>query len=210
MPIGGLATPTLADEIVRLEPLAHAHEAGMAAAVAGPRETFGWTSVPTVESVPDYIDTQLRKSEEGDFAPFAQIDAASDRIVGHTSYLTPRWWPDGRLYAIEVGTTWLTPSAQGTAINSAAKLLLFRHAFETWGVERIDLKTDARNERSRAGIVAVGGRFEGVLRAWQPSVAQGETGVLRDTAMFSILAAEWPEVERMLAERIARKRGTSR
>lgn len=105
-----------------------------------------------------------------------------------------------------MGSTWLTPAARGTAVNSGSKLALFAWAFEEWGVARLDIKTDARNDRARAGIAAVGGRFEGVLRSWQPSAADGEDGRPRDTAMFSITADEWPEARRALEERVARKR----
>ena len=100
----------------------------------------------------------------------AQIRLGDDQAVGCTAYWDPRPWP-GRsaLAAIEVGFTWLVASAQGTGINAEAKLLLFRHAFEHLGVARVDLKTDARNERSRRAIAGLGAHFEGVLRSWSPS-----------------------------------------
>src|SRR3989442_136733 len=109
------------------------------------------------------------------------------------------------LCAIEIGFTWLAASAQGAGINPEAKLLLFRHAFEQWGVVRVDLKTDARNMRSRAAIEALGARFEGVLRNWSQSWAAGEEGQLRDSAMFSVIASEWPECRRRLEERLSRR-----
>ncbi|MBO9578288.1 MAG: GNAT family N-acetyltransferase [Microbacteriaceae bacterium] len=192
----------LENAVVRLEPLRPDHAAGLAAALDGSRDSFGWTPVPTPQTAEAVVAEELAR---GDFWPFVQIDRASGEIVGHTSYLTPRRWPDGRLFAIEIGSTWLNAAAQGTAINSAAKLLLLAHAFETVGVERVDLKTDARNERSRAGIVAIGATFEGVLRGWQPSGAPGEEGRVRDTAMHSITAAEWPDVRARLEARLARK-----
>lgn len=110
---------------------------------------------------------------------------------------------DDGLCAIEVGFTWLARSAQGTGLNPEAKLLLFRHAFETWGVARVDLKTDARNSRSRAAIEAVGARFEGVLRNSSRSWVPGEDGRLRDTAIFSIIDTEWPDCRSRLEERVA-------
>ena len=82
--------------------------------------------------------------------------------------------PDGRLYAVEIGSSWLSPAVRGTAINPAAKLLLMTQAFEDWGVVRLDIKTDARNEVARRAIAGTGARFEGVLHAWQPSLAPGE------------------------------------
>jgi hypothetical protein len=107
------------------------------------------------------------------------------------------------LCAIEVGWTWLAASAQGTGINLEAKLLLFTYAFETLGVVRVDLKTDARNERSRRAIERLGARFEGILRRWSPSRAPGEEGMLRDSAIFSVIAEEWPTVKSALTIRLA-------
>ncbi|SFO16229.1 hypothetical protein SAMN04487980_11012 [Streptomyces sp. cf124] len=95
-------------------------------------------------------------------------------------------------------------STQGTGVNTEAKYLMFRHAFENWNVARVDLKTDARNGRSRAAIEGVGARFEGVLRNWSPSWAPGEDGRLRDSAMFSVTAAEWPLSRTRLEQKIAR------
>jgi N-acetyltransferase len=104
---------------------------------------------------------------------------------------------------VEIGFTWLAASAQGTGINPEAKLLLFTYAFETLGVSRVDLKTDARNERSRRAIATAGAHFEGVLRSWSASWAPGEEGKLRDSAMFSVIATEWPAVKSSLAARVA-------
>src|SRR4051812_26647629 len=101
--------------------------------------------------------------------------------------------PDG----VEIGSTWLAASAQRTAINSEAKLLMLRHAFETWGVHRVTLKTDARNQRSRDAIERLGAKLDGVLRAWQRAADDGP----RDTAVFSILKAEWPLVRARLERR---------
>jgi RimJ/RimL family protein N-acetyltransferase len=127
--------------------------------------------------------------------------------VGCTAYWDPRTWAnsDG-LRAIEVGFTWLAGSVQGTGINAEAKLLLLlllRYAFETLGVVRVDLKTDARNQRSRAAIADLGAQFEGVLRNWSRSWAAGEEGKLRDSALFSVIEAEWPTVKSALAARVA-------
>lgn len=197
----------LEDSIVRLEPLRAGHAKGIAEAASGSRDTYGYTSVPMPETAGDWVAETIARPE---FWPFAQVDAASGRVVGHTAYLTPRWWADGRLLAIEIGATWLHPSAQGTGINSAAKALLLRNAFEALGVERVDIKTDARNARARAGIIAIGATFEGVLRRWQPSGAPGEVTRARDTAMFSITSDEWPAVRDRLAVRVrAKTRGAT-
>ena len=137
-------------------------------------------------------------------APFAQIRKSDSRAVGCTAFWDPRRWP-GRsdLCAIEIGWTWLSASAQRTGINLESKLMLMRHAFEVLGVVRVDLKTDARNQRSRTAIEALGAQFEGVLRNWSPSHAPGEEGLLRDSAMFSVTDADWPDVEATLRRRLA-------
>ena len=127
--------------------------------------------------------------------------------MGCTGLWDPRTWP-GRheLRAVEIGWTWLAASAQGTAINAEAKLLLLTHAFETLGVTRVDLKTDARNQRSRRAIELIGAHFEGILRSWSPSWAPGEEGRLRDSAMFSVIAPEWSAVKATLQDRVTATR----
>jgi RimJ/RimL family protein N-acetyltransferase len=107
-------------------------------------------------------------------------------------------------YAVEIGWTWLGPGARGTGINAESKLLLLTYAFETWRVARVDLKTDARNERSRRAIEGLGAQFEGVLRSWQPSLAPGEESLMRDAALFSLLADEWPAAKAALRARLDR------
>ncbi|WP_213450346.1 GNAT family N-acetyltransferase [Rhizomonospora bruguierae] len=201
-----LTGPVLEGDLVRLEPLAHGHAADLAVAVEEDRAAYAFTWVPTAAEVGGYIDAQLARAAVGRLAPYAQVSTATGRAIGATAYWDPRPWPDGTgLAAIEVGFTWLAASAQGTGINTEAKLLLFSHAFEQWGVARVDLKTDARNRRSRAAIAGVGARFEGVLRNWSRSWAPGEGGLLRDSALYSIVAAEWPEVRARLTERLARR-----
>ncbi len=189
---------------MRLEPLDHGHTADLAAAAEEHRGTYAYTWVPRAHEVGDYVDAQLARAATGRLAPYAQVSVATGRAVGATSFWEPRCWrSDDRLDAVEVGFTWLGASAQGTGINAEAKLLLFRHAFDTWGVSRVDLKTDARNARSRAAIQSVGARFEGVLRNWSRSWAPGEEGRLRDSAIFSVTVREWPECRRRLEERVA-------
>ena len=163
--------------------------------------------MPTAAEVGDYIDAQLTRAAAGELLPYAQVAKVSGRAVGATAYWDPRLWPDrDELHAIEVGFTWLAASAQGTGLNAEAKLLLFAHAFETWRVARVDLKTDARNTLSRKAIEGTGARFEGVLRRWSRSWAPGEVGLLRDSAMFSIIDAEWPACRTSLEARLARTR----
>ncbi|MEE4542437.1 GNAT family protein [Streptomyces sp. V4-01] len=200
-----LEAPVLDGTLVRLEPLDRRHVPDLAAAVAQDRGSYGFTWVPTADEVAGYVDTQRGRAATGRLAPYAQVERATGRAVGVTSYWDPRPWPDGEgLCAVEVGFTWLAPSAQGTGLNTDAKLLLFRNAFENWAVARVDLKTDARNARSRAAIEAVGARFEGVLRNWSRSWVPGEDGRLRDSAIFSVVAQEWPDCRSHLEQRLAR------
>jgi RimJ/RimL family protein N-acetyltransferase len=199
-----LEGPVLEGESVRLEPLDHRHAADLADAAEENRGTYAFTWVPRAGEVRDYIDAQLARAASGRLAPYAQVSVATGRAVGATAYWEPRHWrSEEQLDAIEVGFTWLGASAQGTGVNAEAKLLLFRHAFEQWHVSRVDLKTDARNDRSRAAIESVGARFEGVLRNWSRSWAPGEDGRLRDSAIFSITATEWPECRERLENRVA-------
>ncbi|MEU0671813.1 GNAT family protein [Streptomyces sp. NPDC006172] len=202
-----LEGPVLEGALVRLEPLEHRHADELAVAAEENRGTYAYTWVPRADEVGDYVDAQLARAATGRLAPYAQISLATGRAVGATSYWEPRsWLAEDRLDAVEIGFTWLADSAQGTGVNAEAKYLLLRHAFEEWGVSRVDLKTDARNSRSRAAIERVGARFEGVLRNWSRSWAPGEDGRLRDTAIFSITAQEWPERRVRLEERVARFR----
>ena len=204
-----LSCDALSGDVVRLEPLTPGHVPGLrrAAEGAGPN---AFAAVPTPDEVEDYVARSLARRDAGAYAPFAQIEAATGRVVGHTAYLTPRWMDGGRLFAVEIGSTWLAPAARGTAVNPAAKLLLMTQAFESWGVERLDIKTDARNAAARGAIAALGATFEGILRAWQPSLAPGEEGRTRDTAMFAITPQQWPGVRTRLVERIERRSTSSK
>ena len=204
-----LTCGALAGNIVRLEPLSPEHVPGLQMAAEG-AATSPFATVPAPETVADYVAHSLARRDTGTYAPFAQVEVATGRVVGHTAYLTPRWMPDGRLFAVEVGSSWLSPTARGTAINPAAKLLLLAQALEDWGVDRVDIKTDARNAVARGAIAALGATFEGVLRAWQPSLAPGEEGRTRDTAMFAITPEQWPGVRTRLVERIERRSTSSK
>ncbi|WP_328485640.1 GNAT family N-acetyltransferase [Streptomyces zaomyceticus] len=198
-----LEGPVLEGALVRLEPLGRHHAAGLAEAAEENRDTYAFTPVPRREEVDAYVEARLAAAATGVLAPYAQVSVATGRPVGHTSFLDPRPWPSGEgLCAVEIGYTWLAASAQGTGINREAKYLLLRHAFEHWGAARVDLKTDARNARSRAAIAGAGATFEGVLRNWSRSWAPGEDG-LRDTAMFSVVSSEWPARRAALEERLA-------
>jgi N-acetyltransferase len=104
----------------------------------------------------------------------------------------------------EIGATWLAPSAQRTAVNTEAKLLMLTHAFDVWGVQRLQIKTDARNQRSRDAIAGLGATFEGILRNYQAGQGDLGAGTIRSTAMFSIVPDEWPEVRDRLQARLAK------
>ncbi|HEX4092301.1 MAG TPA: GNAT family protein [Trebonia sp.] len=197
-----LDVPPLSGSLVRIEPLSAGHVPDLIEAAEENRASYGFTWVPGADGVADYVREQQARVG---LTPFAQIRLADGKAIGCTAYWDVRTWADSdRLRAIEIGFTWLAASAQGTGINPEAKLLLFTHAFETLGVVRVDLKTDARNERSRRAIAALGAQFEGVLRQWSPSWVAGEEGKLRDSALFSVIDQEWPAVKIALEARVAR------
>lgn len=197
-----LDVPVLHGSFVRLEPLAMSHAPDLARAAEEDRSSYGFTLVPRATEVNAYLEAQFARGSDG-LTPFAQVRMRDGSAVGCTALWDPRTWPGRQdLRAVEVGWSWLAASAQGTGINVEAKLLLFTYAFETLGVVRVDLKTDARNERSRRAIERLGARFEGVLRNWSPSWAPGEEGMLRDSAMFSVIATEWPTVKSAMASRL--------
>lgn len=204
---------------VRLEPLAAAHAAGLAEAAAGARSAYTWVPGGPADAR-RYVEAALAGARAGRAVPFVIRHAASGRIAGSTRFLDldvftwpPPWPPgvgrgpepsDGQPPTVaEIGSTWLAADLRGTGVNPACKLLLLAHAFETWGVARVTLKTDARNKASRAAIDRLGASFEGVRRAHGPAT----DGTIRDTAYFSILAAEWPAVRGRLEDRLRQRSG---
>jgi N-acetyltransferase len=193
----------LSGEHVRLEPLALEHVPGLVVAAAEDRATYNWTMVPSGETeLRAVVDGAARERVAGTRLGFAtRLDG---RIVGSTSFLDPQRWPGGPpgrgLDSIEIGATWLAASAQRTVANTEAKLLMLVHAFEVYGVQRVVLNTDARNERSRAAIARIGATFEGVLHGFR----YGVEGTPRDTATFAIPARQWPEVRTRLEARLMR------
>lgn len=198
---------TLADDVVLLEPLSLDHVAGLLEASTARRDTYGLTLVPATEkAMRAYVELGLWERARGVSIPFATRDAGTQRILGSTRFMNiERWtWPPpgsplqrtaDHADAVEIGSTWLTQDAQRTAVNTHAKRLMLTHAFEVWEVRRVSLKTDARNVRSRTAIERLGARFDGVLRAHMPAF----DGAVRDTAFYSIPAAEWPEVKTRLS-----------
>ncbi|MEV4361703.1 GNAT family protein [Nonomuraea sp. NPDC049625] len=195
-----LDVPVLSGDLVRLEPLAMRHAPDLAEAAEEDRSSYDFTLVPRAREIPDYLAAQLVRDG---LTPFAQVRLSDGKAVGCTGLWDPRRWPDRPdLRAIEIGFTWLAASAQGTGINAEAKLLLLSYAFDTLGVARVDLKTDARNHRCRQALERLGIPFEGVLRAWSMSWARGEEGKIRDSAMFAVVAEDWPTVKPALQARL--------
>lgn len=201
----GLEVPMLVGNLVRVEPLSMQHADELTATAEEDRSSYGFTKVPRGSAeIEEYIRDQMTRANQGELIPFAQIRLTDGRAVGSTSYLSIRFRPEKPdPFAVEIGSTWLGASAQRTGINTETKLLLLEHAFNTWPVARVDLKTDARNVRSRNAIEALGAQFEGVLRNWQPSLVIGEEDRYRDSAMFSILDSEWPDTESRLRQRLS-------
>jgi N-acetyltransferase len=194
---------------VRLEPLTAGHARDLLAAASGPRETYGFTTVPADEpAMAAYIEAALREQRAGRALPFATVAKATGRVVGSTRFGNIEFWawPPGNANqrgedtpdVVEIGWTWLAADAQRTPLNTEAKLLMLAHAFETWRVHRVSLMTDSRNERSRRAILRLGARFDGVIRAQRP----GSDGMIRSTAAFSILDSEWPTVKEQLRARL--------
>jgi N-acetyltransferase len=200
-----LAVAPLSGRFVRLEPLTAAHVDDLAAAADADRDTYAYTTVPRGRAgVVAYVDAISAAVETGETIAFAQIRTVDGAAMGVTRFLTFRNRSGEHVpYAVEIGGTWLGASAQRTGLNVEAKLLLLQHAFDVWHVGRVDFKTDARNERSRAAIAALGAEFEGVLRNWQPSHAIGEDDRLRDTALYAVVDSDWPSVRARLVERLA-------
>jgi len=191
-------SPTLEGELVRLEPLTAAHEEGLWEASRDAR-TWEWLSIAqpqTREQLRAFLDTALANAGAGTELPLVTIGREDGRVIGSTRYLALR--PDHR--SVEIGWTWLTPEAWGTGANVEAKLLMLDHAFTHWGCLRVELKTDARNERSRGAMAALPAQFEGVHRKHM-LVRDGER---RDSAWYSVLDEEWPAVRANLLRRLGR------
>jgi RimJ/RimL family protein N-acetyltransferase len=203
--------PVLTGSHIRLEPLSLVHADGLVAASAGDPALYQWSAVPIGrDAVLRYIETALVWREAGTALAFATVSTAGGTVLGSTRFFDmERWpWPKGDPRhgrgdpdVCEIGHTWLTQSAIRTAANTEAKFLMLAHAFEVWGVLRVCLHTDARNQRSQAAIERIGGKFEGVLRAHRMAA----DFIPRDSHRYSILASEWPEVKRRLTGLLARK-----
>lgn len=197
---------------VTLRPLRADDAEALAAASGESRASYQWNPVPNgLAEAHKYIARALTMKARGQRFPFAV--EWKQRVVGTTSYseFQPWEWPPenplqraDRPDSCEVGYTWYAASAQRTSCNTESKLLLLQHAFETWHVHRVSLKTDQRNERSRNAITRLGCTFEGILRDHLP----GADGTLRSSAQFSMIIAEWPAAKQRLLERLATHRSS--
>jgi RimJ/RimL family protein N-acetyltransferase len=183
---------------VRLEPLAREHHDGLVAAASdGELWTLWFTSVPEPEQAHAYISAALAGQQAGHMLPWAVRDLASGAIVGSTRFhdIVPT------VERVEIGYTWYARRCQKTHVNSACKLLLLGHAFDALKCAVVGFRTDNFNFASQQAIAALGAKKDGVIRHHQPR----RDGSARDTVMFSILAAEWPDVKRHLELRLIRR-----
>jgi len=208
-PAAAIQPVTLEGRFVRLEPLEAAHAPALVEAANLDRATYQWTHVPHDEpSMQEYVRAAIDLRSRSEALPFATVRAHDGTVLGSTRFANFEWhaWPtgnpnrrDGRPDGVEIGWTWLSAEAQRTPINTEAKLLMLRHAFEHWGVRVVRLKTDARNSRSRAAIERIGCQFDGILRAHSP----GTDGALRDSAYYSMLDTGWPAAMAALEARLS-------
>ena len=194
-----LSPVTLEGHGVRLEPLAAEHEAGLAAAVSDGRLWELWyTAVPEPAQVGRYVADALAGQAAGHMLPWAVRELATGQIAGSTRYhdvVAP-------IDRVEIGYTWYAARWQRSHVNTACKLLLLTHAFEAVGCRVVGLRTDNFNFRSQRAIEALGAKRDGVIRHHQAR----KDGTARDSVMYSILSAEWPDVRRHLTSRLERRR----
>lgn len=200
-----LEQPTLRGQHIRLEPLAERHIAGLALVTAGDTTLYQWTQVPQGEDAARrYVATALAMRDAGTAVPFATVRQGDGAVIGSTRFFDlERWaWPAGHARhgraapdVGEIGYTWLAPGAVRSGANTEAKVLMLGQAFEHWGLLRVCLHTDERNTRSRAAMERIGCRFEGILRGHRMAA----DFIARDSARYSIVAAEWPEVKARFA-----------
>ncbi|MBL4628801.1 MAG: GNAT family N-acetyltransferase [Roseicyclus sp.] len=189
---------TLTGQYVSLVPLSHTHhDALVAASEAGQMHKLWYTTVPSADGMAAEISRRLSQRDAGTMLPFTQVDA-SGTPVGMTTFMhidhdTPR---------VEIGSTWIGPSAQRGPLNTEAKRLLLAHAFEVWGCLAVDFRTHRLNLQSRHAIERLGAQLDGILRAHM----RMSDGTIRDTAVYSVTAPEWPTVRSHLDWLIAKPR----
>jgi RimJ/RimL family protein N-acetyltransferase len=189
---------SLEGSVVRLEPIRHEHaELFWEVAKNDLEDIFRW--IPYSMKTPDHFRKLIEKAfdeqERGDSVVLATVGRQSGRVIGSTRYMNI----DRANHRVEIGSTWIAPAWQRTAVNTEAKYLMLRQAFEVWKCIRVELKTDALNEKSRNAILRIGATQEGTLRRHLIT----HTGRVRDTVYFSILDHEWPEVKAKLEARLS-------
>lgn len=188
---------TLENEFVKLESLSIAHsEALIEAASDGKLWELWYTSVPSEQTIAEYIKTALDAQSRGLALPFVVVDKANNTIVGSTRFCNA----DPTNKRLEIGYTWYAKRVQRSAINTACKSLLLEHAFEKLSCIAVEFRTHWHNQASRQAIARLGAKQDGVLRNHQ----QLADGSFRDTVVFSIINSEWPAVKRALAHKLAR------
>lgn len=188
---------TFTGRLVRVVPLAAEHEAGLVEA-AGDPEMFAWMPVDMASSrdaLRDWLSSSLAAARDGSAVPFAIVAADTGAVLGSTRFLELRL----EHLRAEIGWTWVARPAWSTGVNIETKLLLLEHAFERAGLRRVEFKTDARNERSRGALLALGATFEGILRKHMVIRDGGE----RDSAYYSVIDEEWPRVKSHLRRRLS-------
>jgi len=197
-PLNIVSPLTLQGAVVRLEPLRHEHvELFWEVAKSDLDDIFRWIpySMKTPEDFRGVIAKAFQEQDRGESIVFATVEQISGRAIGSTRFMNI----DRVNRRVEIGSTWIAPPWQRTAVNTEAKYLMLRHAFEVWQCMRVELKTDALNQKSRNAILRIGAKEEGTLRRHLLT----PTGRVRDTVYFSILDSEWPEVKAKLEARIS-------
>lgn len=199
-PLNIVSPLTLQGAVVRLEPLRHEHvELFWEVAKSDLDDIFRWIpySMKTPEDFRGVIAKAFQEQDRGESIVFATVEQISGRAIGSTRFMNI----DRVNRRVEIGSTWIAPPWQRTAVNTEAKYLMLRHAFEVWNCFRVELKTDALNQKSRNAILRIGAKEEGTLRrhvlTW--------TGRVRDSVYFSILDSEWPEAKLHLEKLGAKK-----
>jgi N-acetyltransferase len=187
---------TLEGRHVRLEPMSLAHLGGLVR-VGLDEELWRWTTtrIASPDEMREYVETALEEQSRGVSLPFVTVERASGVVVGSTRFANI----DRENRRAEIGWTWIGRAWQRTAVNTEAKFLMLRHAFEQWACVRVELKTDSLNERSRRAILRIGAKEEGTLRNHMIT----RTGRLRHSVYFSVIDAEWPEVRAGLEARLS-------
>jgi RimJ/RimL family protein N-acetyltransferase len=191
---------SLEGSVVHLEPICRDHAGDFwEVAKNALDDIFEWIPyrMKTREDFQRLVEKALDEQKRGESVVFATVERGSGRVIGSTRYMNI----DRVNRRVEIGSTWIAPAWQRTAVNTEAKYLMLRHAFEVWKCFRVELKTDALNQKSRNAILRIGAKEEGILRrhviTW--------TGRVRDSVYFSILDSEWPEVKAKLEATLARK-----